>query len=67
MARSRKARLTCRQFIQIGRVFRESLQQDIKSVNYNKSAIHQVIAKANDQFHEALDDVEVGIVRSHPF
>ncbi|MCJ1413380.1 hypothetical protein MMC19_007485 [Ptychographa xylographoides] len=50
-------------FIQIGRVFRESLQQDIKSVNYNKSAIHQVIAKANDQFHEALDDVEVGILK----
>ena len=55
--------LTCLQLIQIGKVFRETSQRDAKVASYvSKAQSPEIIIRANDRFHEALDDVEIQLV-----
>ena len=55
--------LICLQLIQIGKVFRETSQRDAKVASYvSKAQSPEIIIKANDRFHEALDDVEIQLV-----
>ncbi|MCJ1389487.1 hypothetical protein MMC18_002344 [Xylographa bjoerkii] len=51
--------------IQIGKVFRETSQRDAKVTSYNsKAQVQQIIIRANDRFHEALDDVEIQLLKA---
>ncbi|MCJ1283952.1 hypothetical protein MMC26_003283 [Xylographa opegraphella] len=51
--------------IQIGKVFRETSQGDAKLSTYvSKAQSPQIIVRANDQFHEALDDVEIQLLKA---
>jgi len=50
------------QLIQIGKVFRDTSQREPKIASIGRSTVHQVISKANSDFHEALDVVEIELV-----
>ncbi|MCJ1433168.1 hypothetical protein MMC27_002527 [Xylographa pallens] len=51
--------------IQIGKVFRETSQRDAKIASYvSKTQSPEIIIKANDRFHEGLDDVEIQLLKA---
>ena len=51
------------QLTQIGRIFQHAAKgNDVKNMGRSRTQMHETIARANRQFHEALDDVEIQIV-----
>ena len=46
----------------MGRIFQQSVRSDPKIYNRARSQSHETMSKANRQFHEALDEVEIGLV-----
>ncbi|MCJ1474896.1 hypothetical protein MMC13_003556 [Lambiella insularis] len=51
--------------IQIGKVFRESSQRDLKAISYgSKGTAYQTISKASCHFHEALDEIEIHLLKA---
>ncbi|KAI4252201.1 MAG: hypothetical protein L6R35_007589, partial [Caloplaca aegaea] len=47
-----------------GKFFRAARSQDARQLGIAKAAISQAIPAANLRFHDALDDIEVEIIRA---
>ena len=50
--------------MQTGEVFRNRSQHDPKALGNTREMLKEVIPKANERFHEALDEIELEIVSS---
>ncbi|MCJ1247391.1 hypothetical protein MMC30_004605 [Trapelia coarctata] len=50
--------------IQIGKVFRDPSQRDPKISSQGRPNVHQAISKAHNDFHEALDVIEVELLKA---
>ncbi|KAL8945961.1 MAG: hypothetical protein Q9222_007576 [Ikaeria aurantiellina] len=47
-----------------GKFFRASQTHDTRSISFAKASLSQTIPAANQRFHEALDDIEIQILRA---
>ena len=50
------------QLMQTGKVFRNRSLHDPKALGNTSEMLKKVIPKANERFHEALDEIELNIV-----
>ena len=55
------------QLVQIGRIFQHSSRPDFKAHSRPRSQAIEALTKANRQFHETLDEVEIELVRGISF
>ena len=51
------------QFLQTAKVFRESESRNPKQAGLTKRRITEIVTMANHRYHDALDEIEVEIVR----
>ena len=53
------------QLLQTSKILRDPASRDMKPVGLTRRRITEIVNSANQRFHEALDEIEVEIVRSN--